>query len=94
MALLPKTILLHEAIEAEMQAKASTSDVPTALSELTADSTHRLVTDAEKSTWNGKQNALTPQTNILDADGTLADLTTKFNTLLGYLRTLNILEGP
>ena len=28
--------------------------VPTALSQLSDDSTHRLVTDAEKSTWNGK----------------------------------------
>ena len=33
--------------------------VPTALSQLSDDSTHRLVTDTEKSTWNGKQNALT-----------------------------------
>ena len=28
--------------------------VPTALSQLTGDSTHRLVTDTEKSTWNNK----------------------------------------
>lgn len=33
--------------------------IPTALSGLTDDSTHRLVTDTEKSTWSGKQNALT-----------------------------------
>lgn len=32
--------------------------VPTALSDLSDDSTHRLVTDTEKSTWNNKQNAL------------------------------------
>jgi hypothetical protein len=32
--------------------------VPTMLSQLTADATHRLVTDTEKSTWNGKQAAL------------------------------------
>lgn len=32
--------------------------VPTALNQLTDDSTHRTVTDTEKSTWNGKQNAL------------------------------------
>jgi len=32
--------------------------IPTALSEFTDDSTHRLVTDTEKSTWNGKQDAL------------------------------------
>ena len=31
--------------------------VPTALSQLSADSTHRLVTDTEKSTWNGKANS-------------------------------------
>ena len=31
--------------------------LPTALSRLTADSTHGLVTDADKSNWNGKQNA-------------------------------------
>ena len=30
--------------------------IPTALSQLSADSTHRLVTDTEKSTWNGKAN--------------------------------------
>jgi hypothetical protein len=30
--------------------------IPTALSELSDDSTHRLVTDTEKSTWNGKQD--------------------------------------
>lgn len=33
--------------------------VPTKLSDLTADATHRLVTDTEKNTWNNKQNALT-----------------------------------
>lgn len=33
--------------------------IPTKLSELTDDATHRFVTDTEKSTWNGKQNALT-----------------------------------
>ena len=33
--------------------------VPSTLASYTDDSTHRLVTDTEKSTWNGKQNALT-----------------------------------
>jgi hypothetical protein len=32
-------------------------DIPTALSELSDDSTHRLVTDVEIGTWNGKQDA-------------------------------------
>ena len=35
---------------------AAVSAIPTALSDLTDDSTHRLVTDTEKSTWNGKVN--------------------------------------
>ena len=32
--------------------------IPTDLSQLSEDSTHRVVSDTEKSTWNGKQNAL------------------------------------
>lgn len=32
--------------------------VPTSLSQLSEDTTHRLVTDAEKSTWNTKQSAI------------------------------------
>lgn len=40
----------------------SIPSVPTALSDLTDDSTHRLVTDTEKSTWNNKQTALSGQT--------------------------------
>jgi hypothetical protein len=36
--------------------KADKTSIPTALSQLTADSTHRTVTDTEKSTWNNKQD--------------------------------------
>lgn len=39
-------------------------DIPDRLSQLTDDTTHRLVTDTEKSTWNGKQEALVSGTNI------------------------------
>ena len=42
-------------------------NVPTALSQLTDDSTHRLVTDTEKATWNGKS----------DFSGDYDDLTNK-----------------
>ena len=35
---------------------AQSSDIPTNLSQLNADSTHRTVTDAEKTTWNNKSN--------------------------------------
>lgn len=39
--------------------------IPDELSDLSDDSTHRLVTDTEKSTWNGKQDALTADTDYL-----------------------------
>ena len=38
--------------------------IPTTLAELADDSTHRLVTDTAINTWNAKQNALTPGSNI------------------------------
>lgn len=37
-----------------LSGKANTGDIPTSLSELSDDTTHRLVTDTEKGTWNGK----------------------------------------
>lgn len=36
---------------------------------------------------------ITPQSHIADANGTIEDITTKFNTLLLALETLGILEG-
>ena len=36
--------------------------------------------------------AATQQDHIVDADGTLADLTTKFNSLLAKLETLGLLK--
>ena len=35
----------------------------------------------------------TPQPHIIDADGSLADLTTKFNTLLAQLEAAGILSA-
>lgn len=43
-------------VDSKLASKADTDSVPTALSDLTADSTHRTVTDAEKATWNAKSN--------------------------------------
>lgn len=48
--------------------KAVDIPVPTALSGLTDDSTHRVVTDTEKSTWNGKA-----ETYIYDIDASNLD---------------------
>lgn len=50
--------------------KADTSAIPTALSQLSEDTTHRVVTDTEKATWNAKSdfdgdyNSLTNQPTI------------------------------
>lgn len=48
--------------------------IPDELSDLSDDATHRLVTDSEKSTWNGKQDMLVSGTNIK---------TINYQTLLG-----------
>lgn len=49
--------------------KANSDDIPTQLSELTGDATHRLVSDTEKSTWNDKANKSTALTVTLLASG-------------------------
>lgn len=46
--------------------------VPTALSDLTADSTHRLVTDTQISTWDAKQNAISDLATIRSNASTAA----------------------
>ena len=43
--------------------------IPDELADLSDDSTHRLVTDTEKSTWNSKQAALVSGTNIKTING-------------------------
>lgn len=44
--------------------KAEKDEIPTELSQLSQDSTHRVVSDTEKSTWNGKldSSAVTHET--------------------------------
>lgn len=44
------------------------SDIPTALSQLSADSTHRLVTDTEKSAWDAKGTYSKPSGGIPKTD--------------------------
>lgn len=68
---------------------ATTSQIPTALSQLSEDTTHRVVTDTEKATWNAKSdfdgdyNSLTNKPVIpTNADFTLAGLKEKsYNSL-------------
>ena len=58
----------NKSVQAALDAKADTDDIPAALSELTEDDTHRLVTDTEKTTWNDKQSKITTN-GILKGDG-------------------------
>lgn len=44
--------------------------IPDALADLSEDATHRIVTDTEKSTWNGKQDALVSAINIKTINST------------------------
>ena len=48
---------------------AAAIEVPTTLAELTGDATHRTVTDAEKTSWNGKQPQHSTQTVTLTVTG-------------------------
>ena len=69
--------------------------IPTQLSQLSGDETHRTVTDAEKASWNGKGTYSKPTSGIPSSDldystfpvvtltATLEDGTTKTYTLFG-----------
>ena len=69
--------------------------IPTQLSQLSGDETHRTVTDSEKETWNGKGTYSKPTSGIPSSDldystfpvvtltATLEDGTTKTYTLFG-----------
>ena len=76
--------------------KADTEDIPTALSQLSQDSTHRVVTDSEKSTWNGKQNAISDLATIRSgaAAGATAVQPAAMNTALAAkqdtINTVNV----
>lgn len=56
----------------ELSGNKSSSDLGISLSSLSGDSTHRTVTDTEKSTWNGKQSALTVGDGIDITDGEIS----------------------
>ena len=63
----------------------NTPTIPDELSDLTEDSTHRTVTDAEKGTWSGKQDALT-------FDGTYSSSTNKAATVSTVTNAINALD--
>lgn len=59
-------------VDAKLAKKANASDIKTKLSEMVDDSTHRLVTDVEKSMWSGKANKSDIKTSLseLSSDST------------------------
>lgn len=64
----------------------TSASVPTALSELSDDSTHRLTTDTEKSTWNEKQDAL-GFTPVSTDDSRLSDARTPLSHASSHIST-------
>lgn len=55
------------------------AQIPTALSQLTQDTTHRTVTDTEKAAWNAKQNSPVVKTGTTaPTDSTVADFVGQF----------------
>ena len=54
--------------------------VPTALSELSEDTTHRVVTDTEKSTWDGKVDSSSIPVKAIGTEVTAGTNDTKFIT--------------
>lgn len=75
------------AVNQALSTKAKASDIKTKLSEMIDDSTHRTVTDSEKSTWNGKANKSDIKTSLsqLTSDSTHRTVTdtekTKWNSI-------------
>ena len=63
--------------------------IPTELSDLSDDTTHRLVTDAEKSTWNAKQAALVAGTDY----ATPAQVIAADNATRMYARRMGMWGG-
>ena len=56
-----------------LSAKANAADIPDSLSDLSDDSTHRVVTDTEKTTWSGK--SVVSWSQIVDSGTKIATVT-------------------
>ena len=72
---------------------AITANIPSELSELSEDSTHRVVTDTEKSTWNGKQAAIsdleTIRSNAAAGAAKVSNVQSDWNATSGAAVILN-----
>ena len=72
-------------VENLLKDKADNSAIPTSLSQLASDSTHRTVTDDEKTTWNNKSNFSGSYNDLTDKPTTAEDLENVINntTVIG-----------
>jgi hypothetical protein len=62
--------------------------IPNQLSNLSDDTTHRLVTDTEKSTWNGKQDSLGyTAENVSNKENSIIDTSTTKYPTIGLLKS-------
>lgn len=77
---------LVQLIKTADAAKANAADIPDSLDDLTDDATHRLVTDTEKTTWNGKQDALVFNT-AYDATNNKVATVSDITTAIGGITT-------
>lgn len=66
-------LVTDESLENTLKSYALIKDVPTQLSELNSDSTHRTVSDTEKSTWNNKVDTSTYNSKMTQIDTTLGN---------------------
>ena len=86
---------VNEHISDKLSLKADRTEIKTKLSEMIDDSTHRTVTDSEKSTWNGKASKSDIKTSLsqLTSDSTHRTVTdaekTKWNSV-GELTTQEV----
>lgn len=72
----------------EIGKKADADDIPKALADLTADSTHRTVTDDEKAAWNAKSN-FSGSYNDLTNKPTIPTKTSELTNDIGFKTTDN-----
>lgn len=75
-----------------LSSKANTSDIPTSLSDLNDDATHRTVTDTEKQVWNNKQELISDLNTIRqNASNAHQSLTGKQDVLVSgtNIKTIN-----
>lgn len=88
---------VNSLISAALTGYALKSEIPNDLADLNDDSTHRLVTDTEKTVWSGKQNVLTfDNTPTQNSDNPVKSggIYTYVNTLIGDINSaIDLING-